>query len=155
MLVYALMNMGAFCVGVVAGTRGEERTRIEDYAGLGYTRPGLAAAMALFMVALAGIPPTGGFVAKFYLFSAAVKAGFVWLAIIAVLNSVVSVFYYLRLVVLMYMREPEGAPARLLLGPGWSYALAALLLAAVGVLNFGLFPSSFFELAVRSTLLLN
>ncbi|OGL59391.1 MAG: hypothetical protein A3J27_07065 [Candidatus Tectomicrobia bacterium RIFCSPLOWO2_12_FULL_69_37] len=156
MLVYALMNMGAFCVVVAAGARGEERTRIEDYAGLGYTRPALAAAMALFMVSLAGIPPTGGFVAKFYLFSAAVKVGFVWLPVIAVLNSVVSVSYYLRLVVLMYMREPGEAPARPgLLGPGWSYALAALVLAAAGVLNFGIFPSSFFELALRSTLLLN
>ncbi|MBI3025122.1 MAG: hypothetical protein HYY66_05500 [Candidatus Tectomicrobia bacterium] len=155
MLVYALMNMGAFCVVVAAGARGGERTRIEDYAGLGYTRPALAAAMALFMVSLAGIPPTGGFVAKFYLFGAAVKAGFVWLPVIAVLNSVVSVYYYLRLVVLMYMHEPGEAPARPSLGPGWSYALAALLLAAVGVLNFGIFPSSFFELALRSTLLLN
>ena len=155
MLVYGLMNMGAFCVAAAAGARGEERTRIEDYAGMGYTRPGLAAAMALFMVALAGLPPTGGFVAKFYLFGAGVKAGLVWLVVIAVLNSVVSVYYYLRLVVLMYMREPGEEPARPSRGPGWSYALAALLLAAAGILNFGIFPSAFFELALRSTLLLN
>ncbi|MEK6710542.1 MAG: NADH-quinone oxidoreductase subunit N [Nitrospinota bacterium] len=155
MLVYAFMNMGAFCVVVTAGPRGEERTRVEDYAGMGYTRPALAAALALFMISLAGIPPTGGFVAKFYLFSAAVKAGFVWLSVIAVLNSVVSAYYYLRLVVLMYMREPGGEEAPPPLGPGWSYALAALVLTAAGILNFGLFPSSFLEAALRSTLLLN
>jgi len=158
MLVYAFMNMGAFGVVVATGLSGaEERVRIDDYAGMGFSRPGLAAAMAVFMVSLAGIPPTGGFVAKFYVFSAAVKAGYVWLAVIAVLNSVVAVYYYLRLVVVMYMREPEGdGPAPLVLaGPGWPYALAALVVAVLGTLNLGIFPSAFMEFALRSSVLLN
>jgi len=158
MLVYTCMNMGAFCVVVVAGAGGGERTRIDDYAGLAYTRPALAAAMAIFMISLTGLPPTGGFVAKFYVFSAAVKAGYVWLTVIAVLNSVVSVYYYLRLVVLMYMREPSEAEDRAVpqgRGRGWSYALAALVLAVAGTLNFGIFPSSFLEFALRSSVLLN
>ena len=91
MLVYVFMNLGAFCVVVATGAGGKERVEIEEYAGMGDTRPGLAFAMAIFMISLAGLPPTGGFVAKFYVFSAAVKAGHVILAVIAVLNSVIAV----------------------------------------------------------------
>lgn len=159
LLVYAFMNLGAFCVVTVAGAGGGERTEIEDYAGMGFTRPVLAAAMAIFMVSLAGLPPTGGFVAKFYIFSAAIETGHVWLVVVAVLNSVVSVYYYLRLVVLMYMNEPaaggEEHP-----GPGaadWAgpYAFFALFLAVIATLNLGLFPGVVMELARHSSLLLN
>ena len=154
MLVYMLMNMGAFCVLVVSGAGGEERTQIEDYAGMGYTRPVLGAAMALFMISLAGLPPTGGFIAKFYVFSVAIRAGHVWLTVIAVFSSVISVFYYLRLVVVMYMREPAGAV--LARGEsGSSYALAALVLGSLGVLNLGIFPSVFLEFARRALVILN
>ena len=126
---------------------------------MGFTRPVLAAAMAIFMVSLAGLPPTGGFVAKFYIFSAAIETGHVWLVVVAVLNSVVSVYYYLRLVVLMYMNEPaaggEEHP-----GPGaadWAgpYAFFALFLAVIATLNLGLFPGVVMELARHSSLLLN
>ncbi len=158
LLVYSFMNLGAFCVVVASGRGGEERTRIADFAGMGYTRPVLAAAMAIFMVSLAGLPPTGGFVAKFYIFSAAIKAGYVWLVVVAVLNSVISVYYYLRLIVVMYMQEPgagvdEGAVA----GPERvsSYAFAALLLAVIATLELGLFPGAVIEFALRSGVLLN
>jgi NADH-quinone oxidoreductase subunit N len=158
LLVYAFMNLGAFCVVTVAGAGGGERTEIEDYAGMGFTRPVLAAAMAIFMVSMAGLPPTGGFVAKFYIFSAAIETGHVWLVVVAVLNSVVSVYYYLRLVVLMYMNEPAAGEEQS--GPGaadWAgpYAFFALLLAVIATLNLGLFPGSVMELARDSSLLLN
>jgi NADH-quinone oxidoreductase subunit N len=157
-LVYAFMNLGAFCVVVVTGSTGSERTQIDDYAGMGFTRPVLAMVMGLFMVSLAGLPPTGGFVAKFYVFNAAIKAGFVWLAVIAVLNSVVSVYYYLRLVVVMYMQEPpegEMENATAFNPRTWSYTFAALLLAAIGTLNLGIFPGTVIDFAMRSTILLN
>jgi NADH-quinone oxidoreductase subunit N len=110
---------------------------MDDFAGLARTRPGLAALMTLFMVSLAGIPGTAGFIAKFQLFAAAVEADHVPLVILAVLASLVSIYYYLRLPVLMYMREP-GAVAprgRVDLGEG-----VALALCAFGVLALGLFP---------------
>lgn len=158
-LVYAFMNLGAFCVIVATGADGPERTRIDDYAGMGLTRPVLAAVMALFMVSLAGLPPTGGFVAKFYVFSAAVKSGYVWLAVIAVLNSVVSVYYYLRLVVVMYMKEPseeeEARTSPLAASRGWTYVVAALLLTVFGTLNLGIFPGAVIDFAMRSTIFLN
>ncbi len=153
MLVYTFINMGAFCVLVVAsGMREEGGARLDDLAGLASLRPGLAAVMAVFMVSLSGLPPTGGFVAKFYVFSAALKGGYFWLAVIAALNSVVAVYYYLRVVVAMYMREPTGEEMRRGPHPGWSYAVAALTLAAAGALKLGIYPSPAMDFAYRSTL---
>ena len=157
LLVYSFMNLGAFCVVVASGWGGGERTGIADYAGMGYTRPVLAAAMAIFMVSLAGLPPTGGFVAKLYIFSAAIKAGYVWLSVVAVLNSVVAVYYYLRLIVVMYMQEPAGGENQAAAGSARvsSYAFAALLLAVIGTLELGIFPGAVMEFALRSGVLLN
>lgn len=156
--VYAFMNLGAFCAVVATSMGGEELTRIDDYAGMGLTRPLLAGMLALFMVSLAGLPPTGGFVAKFYIFSAAVKGGNVWLVVIAVLNSVISVYYYLRLVVVMYMHEPVGegeAASPISSSRGWSYAFTVLLIAVIGTLNLGIFPGAMMDFAMRATILLN
>ncbi len=156
MLVYVFMNMGAFCVLVlISNMREDGGTQLDNLAGLASFRPGLAAAMAIFMVSLSGLPPTGGFVAKFHVFSAALKGGYVWLTVIAVLNSVVAVYYYLRLVVVMYMREPEGGATRRGPHPGWSYALAALTLAVASTLQLGIFPSSVLDFAHRSTVFFN
>ena len=156
MLVYVFMNMGAFCVLVlISNMREDGGTQLDNFAGLASFRPGLAAAMAIFMVSLSGLPPTGGFVAKFHVFSAALKGGYVWLTVIAVLNSVVAVYYYLRLVVVMYMREPEGGATRRGPHPGWSYALAALTLAVASTLQLGIFPSSVLDFAHRSTVFFN
>jgi NADH-quinone oxidoreductase subunit N len=147
LLAYTLMNLGAFGVVILVGRKKDSYLSIYDYAGLGAQHPALAAAMALFMFALAGIPPTAGFVGKFYIFSAAVQAGYIWLAIIGVMNSLVSVYYYLRITVLMYMKPAEAD-----LGPvDFAPALTAtLLLTAVGVLLIGIFPGFLYNLAMNS-----
>lgn len=137
LLGYVFTNLGAFAVVVAWQKKGAIGLPAADLAGLGFRRPWMAAALGLCLLSLTGIPLTAGFVGKFYLFGAAVQAGWAWLAIVAVLNSVVSAFYYLHLVVLMYMREPAGAlpEAR----PGWALR-AALVLCVVGVLVLGLVP---------------
>jgi NADH-quinone oxidoreductase subunit N len=147
LLAYTLMNLGAFGVVILVGRKKDSYLSIYDYSGLGAQHPALAAAMALFMFALAGIPPTAGFVGKFYIFSAAVQAGYIWLAIIGVMNSVVSVYYYLRITVFMYMKPPEAD-----LGPvDFAPALTAtLLITAVGVLLIGVFPGFIYNLAMNS-----
>jgi NADH-quinone oxidoreductase subunit N len=108
--------------------------------------------MAVFMFSLAGIPPTAGFVGKFYIFSAAVKAGYVGLAIIGVLNSALSVYFYLRVTVMMYMRGPEKEPAGGLdFSPGM---VIALLIAVFFTLQMGIFPADYLNLARQSVLAL-
>ncbi len=146
-LVYALMTIGAFGM-VVLLNRGTVRgDQIEDFTGLAQRSPLAAAVMLLFLLSLTGIPPTAGFVGKFYLFAAAIDAGYVWLAIIAVVNSAISLFYYMRVVMVMYMRElpPQG----IALNPSATLSLA-LLLAAVGTLLLGIFPGPLLEFARAS-----
>jgi NADH-quinone oxidoreductase subunit N len=147
LVAYTFMNLGAFAVVIAVARQDRERVTIEEYAGLGLRYPFLGAAMALFMFSLAGIPPTGGFMGKFYIFSAAIQANYIGLAIIGVLNSVISVYYYLRITVVMYMHEgePEAGLDRL----SWALALAVLI-ATVGTLQLGLFPSGFLAFALRS-----
>jgi len=147
LLAYTLMNLGAFGVVILVGRKKDSYLSIYDYAGLGAQHPALAAAMALFMFALAGIPPTAGFVGKFYIFSAAVKAGFIWLAIIGVMNSVVSVYYYLRITVLMYMKPAEADLGPVSFAPA---VTATLLITAAGVLLIGVFPGFIYNLAMNS-----
>jgi len=145
LLVYTLMNLGAFGVVVMVGGRGEERVNIGDYAGVGRRYPVLGAVMAVFMFSLAGVPPFSGFVGKFYIFSGAVKAGYVWLAVVGVINSVVSVYYYLRVTVMMYMKE-GGAE-------GVEFDGAVVLAVAVAVIftvQMGVFPSLYLQLAKNS-----
>ncbi|NBT94000.1 MAG: NADH-quinone oxidoreductase subunit N [Chloroflexi bacterium] len=112
---YTVMNLGAFMVVILLGKRSEDHLLISDYAGLSRRHPVLAGLMALFMLSLAGIPPTVGFVGKFYIFTAAVQADYAWLAVIGLLSSVISVYYYLRVVYQMYMvrRACSRWPARL------------------------------------------
>jgi NADH-quinone oxidoreductase subunit N len=107
LLVYAIMTTGAFLVVVALNNRasGEE---IEDYAGLGFRQPMLGAIMFLFLISLTGLPPTAGFIGKFYLFAAAGEAGLWWLAILGVLNSVVSLYYYMRIARSMYFERSEA-----------------------------------------------
>jgi NADH-quinone oxidoreductase subunit N len=147
LLAYTFMTLGAFGVVIAVGRRGEANERLEDLAGLGYRHPFLAAAMAVFMFSLAGIPPTAGFVGKFYIFSAAVEAGYAWLAVVMALTSVISVYYYLRVTVAMYMWDaPAGAPRPV---PTGLLALA-LLLAVIGVFQMGVYPGPLIDLASRS-----
>jgi len=104
---YVFMAAGALSSVIALSRKGVEYVDLEDFAGLGFRYPWLAASLSIFLFSLAGFPPTGGFLAKFYVFSAAVRQGYVWLVVIAVLASLVSVYYYLRIVVLMYMKEPR------------------------------------------------
>ncbi len=147
LMTYAFMNLGAFTCVILLGKKGEENTLISDYSGIGFKYPVLAASMTIFLLSMAGIPPLGGFMAKFYVFSAAVKSKFYWLAVIGVLNSAVSVYYYLRVTVLMYFRESE----REITGLQFSFAsMAALAIAVIGVLYMGIFPANVLALAQRS-----
>ncbi|HEU5359983.1 MAG TPA: NADH-quinone oxidoreductase subunit N, partial [Candidatus Deferrimicrobiaceae bacterium] len=150
LLVYAFMNMGAFGVVILIAQKEDEGYDISHLKGIGFRYPALGALLTLFLVSLGGIPPTAGFVGKFYLFSAAVKNGYIWLAVIGVLNSAASIYYYLRLVVYMYMVPAEAAvpsprPPRFL------FSLALCASAAV-VLVLGILPRSVLEIAERSVL---
>jgi NADH-quinone oxidoreductase subunit N len=143
LMVYLFMNIGAFAVAELVAGKNEEYTRIENYHGLGFKQPLLGLIMAICMFSLAGFPPTAGFMGKFYIFSAAMQSGYTWLVIIGVINSLISVYYYLRVVVAMYMYQPETErPAEAIL-PGVG---AVLLFAGIGVLYLGIFPNSFMHL---------
>jgi NADH-quinone oxidoreductase subunit N len=149
---YALMNFGAFAVVIAVGRQGEPNEDFTDYAGLGFRYPALSMAMTIFMLSLTGVPPLVGFTGKFYIFSAAVKAGYVWLAVIGVLNSVISVYYYVRVVVTMYMQEGTKDIEALSARPALA---AAILIAAIGTVVLGVFPSASISLARGSFLSLD
>ncbi len=154
LLAYTFMNIGAFgVVSYLGASNRVENLRISSYRGIGYKYPFAALAMAIFMFSLAGVPPTAGFVGKFYLFSAALKAGFVWLVILSVLNSVVSAYYYLRVIVAMYMQEPEEGKELQLPAVSWGVGLA-LVIAIAGVLYLGFFPSSMMALFQKTVALI-
>jgi NADH-quinone oxidoreductase subunit N len=138
LLAYLFMNLGAFGVMVALADRGRDWDHIEDFAGLARKRPGLAALMTLFMLSLAGIPGTVGFIAKFQVFAAAVQGGYIPLTVIAVLGSVVSVYYYLRVPVWMYMREPGDVAPRSGIDTTEGIVLVAC---AFAVVLFGIFPN--------------
>lgn len=146
LLVYAFMNVGAFGIVALLTRVGSAGDAIASYAGLGGRRPLLALAMALFMLALGGIPPTAGFVGKFALFGAAVDAGHVSLAVIGVLNSALSLYYYLYVLVVMYFREAE----RPFDEPSPAGVQAAIAVSAVLTLWIGILPGWFLDLARRS-----
>lgn len=146
-LAYTFMNIGAFAIVIVLSRKDDEFIQINDYAGLGYKHPGLAIAMSLFMLSMAGVPPTAGFVGKFYIFSAAIKSGYFGLAVIGVINAVISVYYYLRIMVIMYMKEPVREFQPLTFSP---LIFAAIIIAVVGTLHLGIFPSKIVELAQQS-----
>jgi len=137
---YALMNAGAFVLIAHLGGSGEAATRIEDYTGLAYSRPGTAACLTVFMLSLAGFPTTAGFFGKLFLFRAAIHSHLIGLTIVALLTSVVSVYYYLRVVVAMYMRQGETKASTTALPLALRTALAVSL---VGIFYLGLFPSLF------------
>lgn len=145
LLAYAFMNLGAFTLLIVSAGKGERLTSYKDFSGMGARSPLTALALTIMLFSLAGIPPTAGFTGKFYLFMAALEKGFVWLTVIAVINSVVSVFYYLRLVVHMYMREQDGdAPSALPVSAPLAFAAAV---AVCAVLWLGIAPSKYLYLA--------
>jgi NADH-quinone oxidoreductase subunit N len=141
---YAAVNIGGFGAVAALGSRGKEPVTLQDLAGLGERRPALAAALTVFLISLTGVPISAGFVGKFYLFSAAVGAGYVWLAVLGVLMSVVSAYYYLGVVVAMYMKETPAADE---FAPVPAGAAVALLVAVVVTLGLGVYPGPVLELA--------
>jgi NADH-quinone oxidoreductase subunit N len=147
LLTYAVTNLGAFGVIAVLEAADRPNDAVTDYAGLWHERPGLAALMTIFLLSLGGFPPLAGFIAKWYVFSAAIKAGYTGLAIVAVLTSVVSVFFYLRIVVMMYMTPRESA-AGFPAVP--KIAGAALLVSALLVFYLGILPTRVLDWAAAS-----
>jgi NADH-quinone oxidoreductase subunit N len=147
LLTYAITNLGAFGVIAVLESREQANDRIQDYAGLWNEHPALAALMTIFLLSLGGFPPMAGFIAKWYVFSAAIKAGYSGLAIIGVLTSVVSVFFYLRIVVMMYMTPSD---ARLRVPPVPTAAGVALGVSAILILYLGILPTQVLDWAAQS-----
>jgi NADH-quinone oxidoreductase subunit N len=147
LLTYALTTVGAFGVTALVATRDRENDDLADYAGLSKRQPGLALVMTIFLLSLGGFPPTAGFIGKWYLFSAAVTSGDYGLAIIGVLTSVVSVFFYLRVVVMMYMADDVAmAP----ITRPTAMSLVALAVPAVAIFYLGILPTRIMDLAIES-----
>jgi NADH-quinone oxidoreductase subunit N len=142
---YAAMNVGAFAVVSHFASRGEKYVSIDDYAGLGRRSPVLAITLTIFMLSLIGIPLTGGFFAKFYVFSAALKSDLVWLTIIGLVNSAIAAYYYLRLIVVMYMKEGDDSVTLL---PVPVATAAALIIAAGLTIYLGVMPGGVLGYAV-------
>jgi NADH-quinone oxidoreductase subunit N len=137
---YAAMNVGAFAIISHIANYGERYTSLDDYAGLGRREPFLAAVLTIFLLALIGIPATGGFFAKFYVFSAALQANLVGLTILGVVNSAIGAYYYLRVIVVMYMQEPQGEPVPMTPQP---LALrVVLVVSALATLYLGILPGA-------------
>jgi NADH-quinone oxidoreductase subunit N len=151
LLAYTASTIGAFGALVLCGSRGAEAVTYEDLAGVGKRHPMAALAFSLFLVSLAGVPPTAGFFAKLYVVRAAVGANLYVLAVLLVLNSVLGAYYYLRVLVFMYMREPApGAPIARPMRSG--YVSAALVVSAVLVVLLGLWPTASLQMAVEAAL---
>jgi NADH-quinone oxidoreductase subunit N len=149
---YALMNIGAFAVVSHLSGKGERYQNLDDFAGLGQKQPFAAAMLAIFLLSLIGVPLTGGFFGKFYIFKAALESHLVWLTVLGLLNSAVAAYYYLRILVMMYMKEPSEATLKAEpLSPGLT---AALILPAIGTLLLGIFPSWVLDFAGKSSSLL-
>jgi NADH-quinone oxidoreductase subunit N len=142
LLSYTFMNAGAFGVVSYLAKSEQEYVNISEYRGLAYRRPFAAVAMAIFMFSLSGIPPTAGFLAKFYVFSAAVQADYLWLVILGVVNSMISLYYYLGIVVVMFMQAPEGEKMPVTPLPAVG---VALVIAIFGTLNLGVFPGQWMD----------
>ncbi|MDP6657858.1 MAG: NADH-quinone oxidoreductase subunit N [Nitrospinaceae bacterium] len=143
MLTYAFMIFGTFGIVILLGRKGDENLEIENYSGLAYKHPVLALSMTIFLLSLGGLPPLAGFVAKFFVFSAALKEGFLILVIIAVLNSAVSLYYYLKVIVFMYMKDPVKE-FDITLSPMTLFVIA---ISIFGTIQLGIFPDSIIALA--------
>jgi NADH-quinone oxidoreductase subunit N len=149
LLAYTVSTAGAFGALILCGRRGAEAVSYEDLAGIGRRHPAAALPFALFVLSLAGVPPTAGFFGKYFLFRAAVDGGFYWLTIIAFVNSVIGAYYYLRVLVYMYMREPAaGAPVATPMRS--SYVSAALIVSAILVIALGLTPTRSLDVALAA-----
>jgi NADH-quinone oxidoreductase subunit N len=143
LFIYTFMNIGAFAVIIMLRSEGIKGDEISDYEGLSKTHPLAAVLMLIFMFSLTGIPPTAGFIGKLYVFMAAINAGYTWLIIVAVIFSAISAFFYLRIIMYMYMRDPKvEVPLTTSFTNG-----VALAITTVAVLFIGVFPTMFVEFA--------
>ncbi len=147
LVAYSVTNLAAFAVIALVASRDREHAELRDFAGLWHSHPALAALMTVCLLSLGGLPPTAGFIGKWYIFSAAVSAGYYGLAIIGVLTSVVSVFFYLRVVVMMYMSDREAAPVP---PPIKAMGMAALVVSIGAIFYLGVLPTAVLDLAVES-----
>src|SRR5580704_10057653 len=153
LLTYALVKVGAFTIVSQFGGAGEKHLSFDDYAGLGQRQPVVAAVLAIFMLSLLGLPVTAGFLGKFYIFKAALDSHLIWLAVLMTVNSTIGAYYYFRLIVVMYMREPSAeiaavAPARFPLSVN-----VVLAITAIGTIYLGLMPSRMINLLMRANLI--
>lgn len=151
LLAYTFMNIGAFAILIFLRREGMPNEDLADFGGLSRRSPGAALAMLIFMFSLAGIPPTAGFAAKLSVFYAAIQGGYYWLVIIGILNSAVAAYYYLRIVVYMYMREPEGEKPAAAASP---LLWAGIALALAGTILLGILPGGVLEAARLSAVIL-
>jgi NADH-quinone oxidoreductase subunit N len=149
---YALVKLGAFTIVSELGGLGEKHLSLDDYAGLGQRQPVAAAVLSLFLLSLLGLPVTAGFFGKFYIFKAAVNSHLIWLAVLMAINSIIGSYYYLRLIVVMYMREPsaESTPAIAVFPLTVNLVLT---ITALGTVYFGLFPNRILNFVLQSNLL--
>jgi NADH-quinone oxidoreductase subunit N len=147
LIAYAFMNLGAFAVVASMAVPGDRRESISDYAGLAESRPILAGVMVIFLLSLMGIPPMAGFIGKLYIIEALVQVGYISLAVVLILTSVISGYYYLRVIMEMFMRDPVKEAPEFQPKP---YLVGALLIALAGTIFFGVFPDSALDLARTS-----
>jgi NADH-quinone oxidoreductase subunit N len=153
LLSYALMKLGAFTIVSQLGGKGEKNLSLDDYAGLSQRQPFVAAMLSIYLLSLLGLPVTAGFFGKFYIFKAAVNSHLLWLAVLMAINSVIGAYYYLRVIVVMYMREPsaeatELSPVQFPLGVN-----AVLLITFAGTILFGVYPNPVINFILRPSLL--
>ena len=154
---YALVKLGAFLIVGQLGGEGERHVDIDDFAGLARRQPAMAACLSLFLLSLLGLPVTAGFLGKFYIFNAALESNLIWLAVLLALNSVLASFYYLRVIVAMYMREPKmDIASEGVLEPNvepipWTLSVV-LWIAAVGTIYVGVFPGHIFSFATKAAM---
>jgi NADH-quinone oxidoreductase subunit N len=139
---YMFMQIGAFVIVSIFERNGNEKMSLDDYSGLYKSHPILAALMSVFMLSLAGIPPLAGFFGKYYLFAAAIKADFLWLTIIAVISSIISMYYYIGLIIQMYFKEQVYQPME----SNVRIAKFTLAVTTASVIIFGIFPSLIVDL---------
>lgn len=148
-LVYTLMNIGAFGVVSMLSKNQNDPQTLDDIAGLGFRRPFFGLALAICMFSLSGLPPTAGFIGKLFIFKAAVESGNTTIVLIGIIASIISVYYYLRVVYFLYMREPANAEAVVPMS-GSIFATGALAISLLGILYIGIYPTPLFESAGRA-----
>jgi NADH-quinone oxidoreductase subunit N len=153
LLSYALVKLGAFTIVSQLGGFGEKNLSLDDYAGLSQRQPFVAAMLSIYLLSLLGLPVTAGFFGKFYIFKAAVNSHLISLAVLMAINSVIGAYYYLRVIVVMYMREPSAEAAAVGPVPFPIGVNAVLLITFVGTILFGLYPNPVINFILRPNLL--